>query len=127
MQIFWKICNFFFKNKFQKISRIKIKQGGNAFKLNQEKFLSLIPLLQIRETMNIYPEETYETIFNFYNKKQYSILGFPFEISFSKLYLQIENYLYTFEHFYSLDSYAAQYFKIFVMFILIFLISNLLF
>ena len=74
-----------------------------------------------------YSNETYENLFNLYDKKQFWIFGFPVEVSFSKFYLQIENALYLFKSFYALDFYLAQYFKIFIMFILIFFISNLLF
>jgi NADH-quinone oxidoreductase subunit A len=39
----------------------------------------------------------------------------------------VESILHLFKSLYALDFYLAQYFKIFIMFVLIFLISNLLF
>lgn len=107
---------------------VTISKGWNAFKLYNINLFGLINALPNNELGKIISgEESYNVIFNLYNKKLFFIFGFPFEISLSNLYLQIENFLYTFSHFYSLNTYTAQYFKIFIMFVLIFLISNLLF
>lgn len=125
--IFWTYI-VFVKNYFSNQVLIFISKGWNAFKFNRINFFGLIYFSTNNEIARItYGEETYNIIFNLYDKKLFFVLGVPFEISFSKLYLQIENFLYTFSHFYSLNTYPAQYFKIFIMFILIFLISNLLF
>ncbi|MGH2613173.1 MAG: NADH-quinone oxidoreductase subunit A [Rhabdochlamydiaceae bacterium] len=70
---------------------------------------------------------SYYEIFHGLDQKEYSYLGSSVKVSFSTLYLQIEHLRYLFKDFYNLDNYTAQYFKIFLMFSLILLISCLLF
>jgi NADH-quinone oxidoreductase subunit A len=105
--------------RYQVIRTLDISNGGFSG-FNFCCFLTLT-------VETIYSNETYENLFNLYDKKQFWVLGFPVEISFAKLYLQIENTLYLFKSFYTLDFYLAQYFKVFIMFVLIFFVSNLLF
>lgn len=75
----------------------------------------------------ITPTKNYDIIFNLYDKKYFFLFGFPLKISFSSLYLKIESWIYIFNSVYLLNDYVVQYFKIFIMFVLIFLITNLMF
>lgn len=60
-------------------------------------------------------------------EKQFFILGLPIRLSVSKFYLEIEKCLYIFNNLYLLNPYSVQYFKIFIMFLFIILLSNILF
>jgi len=71
--------------------------------------------------------KNYDIIFNLYDKKHFFFFGFPLKISFSSLYIKIESWIYIFNSVYVLNDYVVQYFKIFIMFVLIFLITNVMF
>ena len=121
-----KLIYFDFRCYISQITK-NIYKRGNATKLFVYNFLFFLSLEKTSFEKIHYSDENYDLIFNLYNEKQYFFFGMPFKVSFSALYLNIESWIYTFNNIYFLDGYTVQYFKIFIMFTLIFLISNLLF
>ena len=118
---FWK--NFISTQHFRFL--LQVLKAFNVVHI-KNSWLFFFPI-NFQLKINNYPNETYDMIFNLYKDKQYFIFGLPINVSFSQLFLELENCIYTMEHFYFLNVYSIQYFKILIMFVLIFLISNLLF